>query len=186
MGPQTVVAEAAAPLPPQLADVLSDNASNVAEMCFLAPGIPWSNQLLDDTLDDVLDAQQRQDDNRLVAECIRGGTHVRAAIVCVATVAHRYQPGKMLLEASVYAKSETDPYDIVHNGVQHEAPPQPADRAGLRKQIEWCQQKTNNIFRRGFCAPCYDPEGNVEQRPRKRLRVGGAQMCSQCMFKRCL
>ena len=37
----------AAHLPPQLAAALGDQASSVAELCFLAPGTPYSAQLLE-------------------------------------------------------------------------------------------------------------------------------------------
>ena len=57
-------------LPPQLAAALGDQASSVAELCFLAPGTPYSTQLLDDMLADL--------DGSLTAECEAGGTRVRA------------------------------------------------------------------------------------------------------------
>ena len=38
-------------IPQQLAEQLSDPAGAVQEFCNMAPGIPWTNQILDDMLE---------------------------------------------------------------------------------------------------------------------------------------
>ena len=65
---------------------------------------------------------------------------------------------------------------------------QPADCAGLRKQMEWCQQMANNVRRRGYGGPCYggNETADATQSPAKRLKAGRTQMCSECLFNRCL
>ena len=161
----------AAHLPPQLANALGDAASNVAELCFMAPGIPWSAQMLDDMLADF------HRGGEMTTGCISGDFCIRAAIILKTT---RKRPCGESLVAYIQAKRSSDPQPIVHAKV-YDAAGQPFDRAGLRKQIEWCQQTANDILRRGYCGRCYHGEP-----PAKRLRVSGTQACGRCLFARCL
>ena len=177
--PPPTATEAAVQLPPQLAAALGANAAMVADMCFLAPGVPWSNQLLDDMLVDLRAGRFG------LTDCDRHGTSLRVGITLQIVMETRRRPRQETLKAHI---SVFHPLDRgVRNAAYtfwESAPETPSDRAGLRKQIEWCQQTANNIFRRGLCNLCY--ERNAEQRPAKRLRVGGTQMCSDCLFKRSL
>ena len=177
--PPPIATEAAVQLPPQLAAALGDNAARVADMCFLAPGVPWSNQLLDDMLADLRAGRFG------LTDCDRNGTSIRVGISLQIVMETRRRPRQETLKAHI---SVFHPLDRgVRNAAYtfwESAPETPSDRAGLRKQIEWCQQTADNIFRRGFCNLC--SEGNAEQRPAKRLRVSGTQMCSKCLFKRSL
>ena len=165
---------AAAHLPPQLAEALGDQASSVAELCFVAPGTPWSTQLLDDMLADF------HHGGAMTATCDSGGTCIRAAIFLRTLKVTRKRPRSDNLVTYIQAKRSADPDPIVYARVRY-APEQPFDRAGLRKQIEWCQQTASHILRRGYCDHCYDGEP-----PAKRLRVSGTQACGQCLFARCL
>ena len=161
-------------LPPQLANALGDAASSVvAEMCFMAPGTPWSAQLQDDLLADLCHGE-------MVATCDSGGTCIRAAIFGRTVKATRKQPRRDELVAYIQSKRSSDPVQVAYMSLDY-APEQPFDRAGLRKQIEWCQQKAHDILRRGYCDRCYDGKPRA-----KRLRVSGTQVCRHCLFERCL
>ena len=176
--PPPTATEAAVQLPPQLAAALGDNAARVADMCFLAPGVPWSNQLLDDMLADLRAGRFG------ITDCDRNGTSIRVAITLQIVMETRRRARKETLKAHISVFEEGEAWRDARYTFWESAPETPSDRAGLRKQIEWCQATANNIFRRGFCNLC--SEGNAEQRPAKRLRVSGTQMCSKCLFKRSL
>ena len=165
----TATEAAAQSLPPQLAAALGDNAARVADMCFLAPGVPWSNQLLDDMLADVRQCGTIDFTNG------RNGVIIRVVIRGQVQHATRRRPRTENLEASIYARRRTDP--VIQMSSYKDSSDQPFTRAGLRKTIEWCQENANNVFRRGFCDPCLDG-----QRPAKRLRVSGSQVCSSCLL----
>ena len=167
---------AAAYLPPQLATVLGHHAASVAELCFMAPGTPWTTQLLDDLLADLRSSRN----SALLAECVANGICVRADIQLYSYSAGRKQPTKYELVAHVYAKRGTDEIPL-DQWRFFSSSSQPVDRAGLRKQIEWCQQTASTIFRRGFCDRCYD-----KTPPAKRLKVTGTQECHYCLLSRCL
>ena len=82
--------------------------------------------------------------------------------------------------AYCHAKRSNDQRPLSYSKV-YSAVDQSFDRAGLRKQIQWCQQMANNIFRRGYCDKCYDSEP-----PAKRLRVSGTQVCgAACLNNAC-
>ena len=157
-------------LPPQLAAALGDQASSVAELCFLAPGTPYSAQLLDDMLADI--------GGGLTAQCEARGTLVRARISRYCLGGTRKRPSREMLTAHVHGKRATDP---AWPGAFRSTPDQPADRAGLRAQLEWCRRASSDFLRRGFCDACYDLDP-----PAKRLRVGGSRECARCVFSRCL
>ena len=161
-------------LPPQLAAALGDHASSVAELCFAAPGTPWTSRLLDDLLADL------RHENAMIAECEANGACVRAFIHLRLSKGARKQPSKETLEAYVHGKRSTDQIPM-YGWCVFSAPSQPVERAGLRRQMEWCQQTANGILRRGFCDRCYDNDP-----PAKRLRVGGTQDCGCCLFSRSL
>ena len=161
-------------LPPQLANVLGDAASTVAELCFMAPGVPWSARLLDDLLTDF------RHGNAMTATCDSAGACICAVIAQRSLRVTRKQPGGNMLVAYLHAKRSNDQRPLMYSRVYY-APDQSFDRAGLRKQIEWCQRTANDILRRGFCDHCYDSEP-----PAKRLRVSGTQCCGRCLFERCL
>ena len=174
MARTTDQAQSAVHLPPQLATVLGAHAPSVAELCFAAPGTPWTSQLLDDLLADL------RSNSAVLAECVANGICVRADVHLCSYNAGRKQPIKHVLEAHVYAKRSTDEIPLCQWRF-FSAPSQPVDRAGLRKQMEWCQQTAGGVFRRGFCDRCYD-----NNPPAKRLKVGGTQECGYCLFSRCL
>ena len=68
---------AAVPLPPQLATALGGHASNVADMCFLAPGDPWSGELLNAMLADLRYSRE------LIAISNRGARESECISLCV-------------------------------------------------------------------------------------------------------
>ena len=162
---------AAAHLPPQLAKALGDQASRVAELCFVAPGIPWSAQLLDDMLIDL-----QSNSPHVEAECEARGVRVRA---CITLMRGRKRSEKASLAAYLLGK-RTDDSTSMALATIYRAEGQPLDRAGLRKQIEWCREVANHITRRGYCERCYG------ERPTKRLRLSGTQVCCQCLLERCI
>ena len=106
MAHTTDQAQGAVHLPPQLASMLGPHAASVAELCFAAPGTPWTSQLLDDLLADLLC------EHAIIAECVGNGTCVRAYIQMSSHKAGRKQPIKHLLEAQILAKRSTDEIPI--------------------------------------------------------------------------
>ena len=167
--PPPTATEAAVQLPPQLAAALGDNAARVADMCFLAPGVPWSNQLLDDILADL----RYSGSITFLSE--RGGVVARVMLMAQVQLATRRRPRTETLLATIYTRRSTDA--AAQMSLYRDLPDQSFNRAGLRKMIEWCQENVNNVHRRGFCNPCLDG-----QRPAKRLRVSGSQVCSTCLL----
>ena len=167
--PPPTATEAAVQLPPQLAAALGDNAARVADMCFLAPGVPWSNQLLDDILADL----RYSGSITFLSE--RGGVVARVMLMAQVQLATRRRPRTETLLATIYTRRSADA--AAQMSLYRDLPDQSFNRAGLRKMIEWCQENVNNVHRRGFCNPCLDG-----QRPAKRLRVSGSQVCSTCLL----
>eukprot|EP00973_Karenia_brevis_P077841 10817118-Karenia_brevis.AAC.1 len=97
----------------RLADALGDQASNMAELCFMAPGIPWSGQLLDDFLadfrfDSFIDGSSAA--ALCVAEC-----EARACISLMTRHGIRKRPDREALVAHLHAKRSSDPLPIVHS-----------------------------------------------------------------------
>ena len=149
----------------QLASVLPVGIADVVNgMCEAAPGIPWSDAMLEDMLRDVkvcdIDGPEK-DLGHCTVSCLlehfkRGKKEELVGRVMVSAGERRY----------IY---NYQPY------------PQPATVVGMRKVLEWLQQEVAMIQRRGWCEHC---EVGRPTAPIKRLRVQGTDACSRCVLAR--
>ena len=159
-------------IPPQLACKLSDNATAVQEFCNLAPGIPMTNQMIDDMLESLqtpiwkvhsdfsppVDGIVRIDVYFILQEEKIGKSFkkfIRASVACFGGTS---SPGTSQGERDFEKRFEFD-------------------RQGLKQAICFAQETAQNIKRRGICETCLKRE-----RPAKRLRVGDTGLCTQCLL----
>ena len=156
-------------IPPQLARKLSNHATAVQEFCNMAPGIPWTNQMLDDMLESLTAegiVSMRVD----MTPPVNGLTSICGTLlICEAKV-----------KKAIIARATFDwqAVDIPEKGQIHEKRFD-FDRKGLKDAICFVQQKAQNIKRRGLCETCLTAE-----RPRKRLRVGDTGLCTKCLLQK--
>ena len=146
-------------IPQQLARELSDPAIAIQEFCNMAPGIPWSNQILDDMLEtlevlEVVSMRTETPGNGLTAI---SGSLFRA---------------RTRKKKTFFAMVSFDFGGIQEKEFQF-------DRKGLKEAICFMQQKVQNIKRRGLCEPC-----NTGEHPKKRLRVGDTGLCASCLLQK--
>ena len=174
-------------IPPQLANVLGDAAGNVAGFAELAPGIPASDQILDDMFRDAQDIS-----TCLYVESVDcfEGTRVEVRIepehkkkvltgFC-ADIAY-YSGGTWGVGRMVRSRhardSVWDPSTPANTMVFHTRSEFPPTKAGIKQAFDYIKEEVNRINIRGFCAECRNGE-----RQRKRLRVRGAGVCASCVL----
>jgi hypothetical protein len=166
-------------IPPQLAEVLSDHAAAVQEFCNMAPGIPWTNQTLDDMLDNLdKKGTPSEQSNTLYLQSRFDATINGIKLIEVRIMRQGRKvkkTWKRCINAAVYYEWD--------RGVMSIGPDYDKDfdfdRKGLKDAISFVQEKVQNIKRRGLCNTCLTAE-----RPRKRLRVGDTGLCSTCLLQK--
>ena len=153
-------------IPQQLARELSDPAIAIQEFCNMAPGIPWSNQILDDMLE-TLESE---------GACTRITTPGKGLTAINGYLCWAKARKKKTIVARV-----TFDWHIcqVHQSGQLQQKEFDFDRKGLKEAICFLQQKVQNIKRRGLCEPC-----NTGEHPKKRLRVGDTGLCASCLLQK--
>ena len=157
-------------LPPQLAHILGDLASNVSEFSELAPGIPASKEVYEDMYH-YLKRQDICSDTTSTA-----GFRVEANILRIV---------KKRVTTSLHAQVEC------YSGVKDAGPPSyryeigttvayeefPFTVAGTRAAIHFIAEEKNYAKRRGFCSDCL-----AQETPKKRLRIAGTKVCGVCVL----
>ena len=174
-------------LAPAVPDIV---ASSVASFCEMAPGVPYSQQLLDDILEGLqvtheiyISAQHLWGDYYFNSLDTPGFAFIDVRLFCIKRKAKGAT--KQSLEAQVTFKA----------GGINDAPPNvsfqyenatfagckefPFDREGLKAAIEYLQMIVQNLKRCGLCAQCL-----AMARPVKRLRVGQSGLCGSCLLGR--
>ena len=149
----------------QLASVLPAGIADVVNgMCEAAPGIPWSDAMLEDMLRDVKVCNIDGPDKDLGHCTVRG----------------RLEYTKRGKKEELYGSVEVTQgdRDIVYLRPHLRYP---ATVVGMRKVLEWLQQEVAMIQRRGWCEHC---EVGRPTTPIKRLRVQGTDACSRCVLAR--
>ena len=163
-----------------LASSVPDNvASSIASFCELAPGIPSTQQLLDDMLETM----------ETDAICARttdvpGFARIEA-YAC--KVARKAQGGPVTTELQAKVIFEAGAINDAppHYQLEYEHPTTagekrfPNNRDGMKGALEFMQTTVHNLKRRGLCGQCL-----AMARPAKRLRIGGSGLCSACLLKR--
>ena len=149
----------------QLASVLPVGIADVVNgMCEAAPGIPWSDAMLEDMLRDVkvcdIDGPEKD-----LGHC---------TVLCQLEYTKRRTKEELYGRVRVTAGGRRYMY-------QYQPYPQPATVVGMRKVLEWLQQEVATIQRRGWCEHC---EVGRPTAPIKRLRVQGTDACSRCVLAR--
>ena len=160
---------------PQLEHVLPGPALlSVNEMCEMAPGIPWSNQILDDLLDTL------SVNNPFVPEIklsppINGITRIQAGIFRERTKKVKGVWQCRIMATVLYYSTDIPNEHPAEMGQKHF----PMDRMGMKAAFEFLRTTVQNIKRRGLCEPCH-----ARERPMKRLRVDGTGLCFTCLLKK--
>ena len=164
-------------LPPQLAQTLPEPAAEmVSQLCEMAPGIPWSNQILDDMMETL--KNNATSSKLALSPPVDGITTIEADLFCDY---QRVKKGKTEIcgiRAVVhYYCGRQNQHGSEHPGTF--AKSFPMDRTGLKMAIEFLQASVQNVKRRGYCETCLTSEP-----PLKRLRVGGSGSCSSCVLQK--
>ena len=142
----------------------------------MAPGIPWSNQILNDMLETLKD--NRISSKLTLSPPVDGITTIEADLFCDY---QRVKKGKTEIRgirAVVhYYCGRQNQHGFEHPGSF--AKTFPMDRTGIKMAIEFLQESVQNVKRRGLCETCLTSES-----PMKRLRVGGSGFCSSCVLQK--
>ncbi len=162
-------------IPPQLDNVLPGPALlSVNAMCEMAPGIPWSNQILDDLMDTLSNSNIFQGIN--LSPSVGGITRLDVGLFHQRTkVKGKW---KMEISARVYYYCSNQ-HQRGHESPQSKVTIFPLERTGVKAAIEFLQATVQNIKRRGLCEPCRTLEP-----PMKRLRIGSSGLCATCLVKK--
>ena len=166
-------------LPPQLSRALGDAAASVEQFAELAPGIPWSPQILDGLYDQLLDKGGYE----VTITTLPGYAQVTAAITCE----YDEKGGEpvilgFLADVLVFRGIPDTPHPHPH---EHPYIPKskcfPNSKQGLKDAFDFLKESVNQVARTGFCDDCLALE-----RPRKRLRIQGADVCGECLLKKAI
>ena len=160
-------------IPPQLAEVLSVQASAVQEFCNMASGIPWTNQMLDDMLETMA-----------IKSCWQVYSDMSPPMngIVVNFDIKEEKIGKtvkkfIVPEIGCWGGGSGAQTPAIYHGDGLFTKRFAFDRQGLKQAIEFAQEKTQNMKRRGLCETCLTSE-----RPAKRLRVGNTGLCTKCLL----
>ena len=166
-------------LPPQLSRALGDAAASVEQFAELAPGIPWSPQILDGLYDQLLNRGRYG----VTITTLPGYAKIIAAITCE----YKRKKGETVI-AGLLADVEC------YRGIPDTPPPRPQEhpyipkskffpnnKQGLKDAFDFLKESVNQVARTGFCDDCLALE-----RPRKRLRIQGADVCGECLLKKAI
>lgn len=163
-----------AALPPQLCQALGDAAPKVAEFCEMAPGVPWSAELLDDMLSgsDLYYRFWR----------LKSGRADGMEIHMSYEVATRKANKQQIKEIRTRILTKMPREGMTCGFACREFP---FDRAGLRHAIEFTQSAVNKLRRKGVC-PCwedYTPPLGYDMPAPKRICVGTTGRCVDCILE---
>lgn len=157
-------------IPQQLAEELSDPAVAVQEFFNMAPGIPWTNQILDDMLETLGNQKLVCMFNKMTPP-VHGLTQFTTYLVTKEEKVKKTT--KRQIEASVQYETTKIIFDV---GQIYEKRFD-FDRKSLKDALCFMQQTVQNIKRRGVCETC-----NTGERPKKRLCVADTGLCSSCLI----
>jgi len=165
MAQQQIPAVQPPQLPPQLAEMLPGPAAlSASRFCELAPGIPFSAEVLDDIL------------NAGVTECVAlptGFANGMNILVGYHVFDHRVVKSVRVKQISATVKT----YLAGNVSELFVGKTFPHDRSGLRHAIEFTQRSVNNLKRKGFC-PCWEIDQDV-----KRICIAKTGRCAKCIVK---
>ena len=154
-------------IPQQLAR--EPSATAVQEFCNMAPGIPWTNQMLDDIFETLDENGSLLVEDKLTPP-VKGLTMISAFLVVCSPV--RGKPKKQQIEVSV--NSDCDREVFVN---QPDVKFFDFNQKGFEDAICFVQQKVQNMKRRGLCETCL-----TNKRPMKGLRVGDTDLDARCLL----
>ena len=160
-------------LPPQLAHILGDLASNVSEFSELAPGIPVSMEIYEDMFHYLKRQNICTDEPNTTGFYVQANilrtvkkrvtTSLIAQVECYSGVKDRGHPSvpDYRYELGTTVASEEFPFTV----------------AGTRAAMDFLTEESNRAKRRGFCSDCL-----AHTPPRKRLRIAGTSVCAKCVL----
>jgi len=160
-------------LPPQLAHILGDSASNVSEFSDLAPGIPASMEMFEDMFH-TLKRQHICMDRPSTA-----GFRVEASILRSVKNVKKQVITSLIAEVDCYSgvKDAGTPSYRYELGTTVASEEFPFTIAGTRDAIHFITEESNRAKRRGFCVDCL-----AHTPPKKRLRIAGTSVCANCVL----
>ena len=161
-------------IPPQLEQELPETAAAaLSQFCEMAPGIPWSNQILDDMLETLKSNSYSIPSKLALSPPVDGITKIEANLIRAGQRVKKEWKAEVRAMVHYYCGRQNQ-HGYEHSGSFEKT--FPMDRTGLKKAIEFLQETVQNVKRRGLCETCLasDP-------PRKRLRVGAAGLCTTCL-----
>ena len=159
-------------LPPQLEQTLPETAAaSVSQFCEMAPGIPWSNQTLDDMVETF-----KQGSVLSKTTTAPGFAQINASIFRVSKMVKKEEKVKLNAQVSYCSGHRVNGYETAELFAEKKFP---LDRNGVKESIEFLQKGVQNLKRRGMCEPCLALERSV-----KRIRVGETGLCVSCLTRR--
>jgi hypothetical protein len=157
-------------LPPQLEQTLPETAAaSVSQFCEMAPGIPWSNQTLDDMVETLKE-------NSVLSKTTWGSASINASIFRFFKMVKKEEKVELKAHVSYCSGHRVNGYETAELFAEKKFP---LDRNGVKESIEFLQKGVQNLKRRGMCEPCLALE-----RPVKRIRVGETGLCASCLMRR--
>ena len=159
-------------LPPQLEQTLPETAAaSVSQFCEMAPGIPWSNQTLDDMVKTLKE-------NSVLSKTTTapGFAQINATIFHFHKMVKKEEKVELKAHVSYCSRRRVNGYEAAELFAENNFP---LDRNGVKESIEFLQKGVQNLKRRGMC------ESRLAlERPVKRIRVGETGLCASCLMQR--
>ena len=157
---------------PAVPDVV---ASSVASFCEMAPGVPYSQQLLDDILEDLEESNHfaKSEDTpgfALIEVRLR-----RTELKIKSVMKHSVEARVAYKAGGINDAPPGVAFQYEHASIAG-CKEFPFDREGMKAAIEFVKRTVQNLKRRGLCDQCLAAE-----RPRKRLRVAQRGLCGECL-----
>ena len=167
-------------LPPQLSRALGDAAASVEQFAELAPGIPWSPQILDGLYDQLLNKGRYA----ITITTLPGYAKIIVAIMCEfkrkkgEDVIEGFQANVECCKGILDTRPPAYPYDIPCTPQRKSFP---NCKQGLKDAFEFLKESVNHVARTSFCDDCLALE-----RQHKCLRIQGAGVCGECLLKKAI
>ena len=164
-------------IPPQLACKLSDHAAAVQDFCNMAPGVAWTNQMLDDMLEGFAESSVHTE--MTFTPPVRGLTKISVWLIKTQRKVKKDVMKNEIRATVHYYCGRNGPFGSEDSNNLSKLVD--FDRAGLKDAICFLQRQVQNVKRRGLCEKCLTGE-----RPSKRLRVADTNLCSNCLMNKAL
>jgi len=167
----------------QLEKVLQDRPVQIIErFCELMPGVPWTNQLVDDMFDEF----KRRDVLMITAVAPEGVGRVEAYISTVWQEGRRVKGREPATWKTIQAwllcwRKSGRPEQTHEPALCVKKVHFPYTRQGFKEAVRHLQEAQQWLFRRGFCRSCV-----LNEPPVKRIRLSTQPYCTTCLLQSAL